>query len=292
MVSVHNLPGWVRAGVLLMCAGVLGVRLPAVSAAPHTHTMPALHVHSGDMSTPEQSGTLATPAGFFALLGAGLLTGLSHCVGMCGPLVGAFAMRRRATGGELSTPLVLFQLGRLLTYGLLGAVVGSAGAVFASTVQAWQGLFAMSMGGLVLVAGAGLLGLIPLQHWLATLVPAQWLHTRVLACLDARHPLAPLGLGLANGVLPCGAVYTMALLAAMSANPWKGASLMLLFGFGTLPALLGLGFSAALLSVRLRYGLYRGAALLVCGVGVQLTLRGLALEGHIAHAAIGGLMLW
>ena len=67
---------------------------------------------------------------------------------------------------------------------------------------------------------------------------------------------------------------------------------MLIFGLGTLPAMLGIGFSTSLLSVRLRSHLYRVAAILVVIVGLQLTMRGLALGGQITHGAIGGVMLW
>ena len=67
---------------------------------------------------------------------------------------------------------------------------------------------------------------------------------------------------------------------------------MLVFGLGTLPAMLGMGLSISHLSLRVRSGLYRVAAILVVIVGVQLALRGLALSGQVSHAAIGGVMLW
>lgn len=67
---------------------------------------------------------------------------------------------------------------------------------------------------------------------------------------------------------------------------------MLIFGLGTLPSLLGFGFSASLLSLQFRGYLYRVAAVLVIVVGLQLTLRGLALYGQIPHSTIGSVMLW
>jgi hypothetical protein len=82
------------------------------------------------------------------------------------------------------------------------------------------------------------------------------------------------------------------LVAATSGDALKGASIMLVFGLGTLPAMLGVGLSASMLSVRWRSGLYRVAALLVVLVGVQLALRGLAAGGQIPHAALGSVMLW
>ncbi len=233
-----------------------------------------------------------TALSFVALLGAGLFTGLSHCVAMCGPLVGAFALRRRAAQQELSTPLIIFQMGRLTTYTLLGAASGSLGAVLVTALRQWQSAFSMTVGLLILLTGLGLLGFLPLQSWLVTLAPAQFASRWIKGLMDSSHPVAPFGLGLANGLLPCGAVYAMTLLAAMRGDPIQGASLMLIFGFGTLPAMLGFGYSAVLLSLRLRTHLFRVAAIVVVAVGLQRILRGFALSGHIPHSAMGGVVLW
>lgn len=229
---------------------------------------------------------------FFMLLGAGLLTGLSHCVGMCGPLVGAFALHRRSRRREITTPLALFQTGRLTAYMALGALAGTIGSALAAVIKSWQGIFAVGLGLLVVLLGLGLLGLLPLQRWLAALAPARLVSRWIKQLVASNHPAAPVGLGLANGLLPCGPVYAMALLAAVSGNPLQGATVMLIFGLGTLPPMLGFGLSASLLSVGLRGQLYRVAAILVVAVGLQLTMRGLAIGGQISHAAIGSVMLW
>jgi len=235
---------------------------------------------------------LSTSSSFFILLGAGLLTGLSHCLGMCGPLVGAFALRRRAEKREISTPLVLFQTGRLTTYFVLGAMVGSVGYVVTPAIHNWQGIFSVILGLLMALLGLALLGFLPLQHWISSLMPTRLVSGWIKHLMASPHPAAPFGLGLANGLLPCGPVYAMVLLAAASGDPLRGASILLIFGLGTLPAMLGIGFSASLLSLNLRSHLYRVAAILVIIVGVQLMMRGLALSGQIPHAAIGSVMIW
>ena len=123
-------------------------------------------IESNSTCTADHLSTTTTS--FFVLLTTGLLTGLSHCVGMCGPLVGAFAVRRRAERRELSTPLVLFQLGRLTTYLLLGAILGTTGYFLASFIREWQGLLSVGLGLLLALLGLSLLGLLPLQHWLTS----------------------------------------------------------------------------------------------------------------------------
>jgi sulfite exporter TauE/SafE len=174
----------------------------------------------------------------------------------------------------------------------LGAILGATGHLFATVIRDGQISLSIIVGPLMALLGLGLLGLLPLQRWLASIklgrIVASWLRP----LLTSDHPAAPFGLGLANGLLPCGPVYTMGLLAATSGDALKGLSVMLLFGLGTLPAMLGFAFTASLLSLRLRSGLYRLAAILVVTIGLQLTLRGLASAGQISHIMVGSMMLW
>jgi sulfite exporter TauE/SafE len=237
---------------------------------------------------------LADELSFFLLLTTGLLTGLSHCMGMCGPLAGAFVLRRRSQRQEVSTPLLLFQTGRLTTYLLLGAVLGLVGGLVESRVsfQGWQGGLSVILGVLMVLMGLNLMRILPMPRSFASPALARTVSGWLKYWLSSPQPIAPFALGLVNGLLPCGAVYAVGLLAATSGDPLKGASVMLIFGLGTLPALLGIGLSAAWLSARWRSGFFQIAALLVVVVGAQLTLRGLAASGQVPHAAIGSVMLW
>jgi sulfite exporter TauE/SafE len=229
---------------------------------------------------------------FFVLLSAGLLTGFSHCVGMCGPLAGTFAAHRRSARKEVSSALVLFQSGRLATYLILGAVVGGLGRVFMTIAYEWQILFSIILGLFVSLVGLGLWGLLPIQRWMASMKWAYLVSGWLKQLIVADHPAAPFGLGLANGLLPCGPVYALSLVAAVAGSSLAGALVMFVFGLGTLPAMFGFGFSASLLGRHLRGNLYRVAATLVVLMGLQLTLRGLALGGQISHVTIGSIMLW
>jgi sulfite exporter TauE/SafE len=174
----------------------------------------------------------------------------------------------------------------------LGAIAGSLGAAFAMLVRGWQGVFSIVLGMAAILLGLGLLGLLPIWPGRVAVAPLRrvggWMKNRMMS----KHPAAPFALGLANGLLPCGAVFAMLSLAALSGTPWQGISLMFIFGLGTLPAMLGFAFATACLGLRLRQHLYRMAASLVVLVGLQLTLRGLALHGQIPHLHIGDVMLW
>lgn len=242
--------------------------------------------------------TVAT-SNFLLLLTAGLFAGFSHCIGMCGPLVTTFVLRRQANRqtraeSDTLTPLVIYQVGRLTSYVGLGVVTGTVGSLVRVNVvgSGWQGNLSIAIGALMVLTGLSLWGVLPWLRWIESARYAHGLGQTMRGFLQSDHPLAPLGLGLANGLLPCGAVYAMALVATTSGNPFQGAMIMFAFGLGTLPAMLGITFLAMRLSLGLRSNLYRFAALLVMVVGLQLTLRGLAVTGAVPHLTFSGVALW
>ncbi len=234
------------------------------------------------------------PVGLSLLLLTGLLTGLTHCIGMCGPLVSTFSVARRKTGRGDVLPLLFYQLGRLTTYGLIGALVGTVGKLVLLTAggQGLQAGLAIFFGLLMIVAGLALAGLLPRWHQIESARLAGWAGERIGTLLQAEHPAAPFALGMTNGLLPCGPVYAMALAAAAAGSALHGASIMLLFGLGTVAPLLSVGFLFTRMSVTLRARIFRYGALLIAVVGLQLVLRGLALIGLIPHFHVGAVMLW
>ncbi len=279
------------AGIAIIIITLTGCAAEPEWAGQNQATFAAMNLIDPDSVCTVDHANTAT-ASFTVLLTTGLFTGLSHCAGMCGPLVSAFAMRRRTQRQEVSTPLALFQLGRLTTYTLLGALFGMTGYLLAALIQQWQGVISIGLGLLMAMMGLSLLGVLPVQHWLTSVAFTRTVSNWIKRLTNSDHSAAPFGLGMANGLLPCGPIYAMVMLAATSGDPVKGAGIMLLFGLGTLPAMLGIGLSVSQLSLKIRHGLYRVAAILVVLVGVQLALRGLALNGQVAHAAIGSVMLW
>lgn len=231
---------------------------------------------------------------FLILLTTGFFTGLSHCAGMCGSLVSAFSVQQKQMKGSVTGPLLLYQCGRISTYVLIGLIMAAIGSSLqmAALGQGWQVGLSVFVGMMMLAIGLRLMGVFPGVRWLESAVLAKWVGERIRQLLTSVHPAAPYGLGMANGMLPCGPVYAMALLAATSESPMRGGLIMLFFGLGTLPAMLGMGFVFAKLSVALRSRLFRIAAVLIVLVGVQQVLRGLALGGLISHFHVGVLMIW
>lgn len=276
-----------RVGLTL---GLLFLTACRSAELPTTSEVSGLFGHGDICGLP----SVTASTNFFLLLAAGLLAGFSHCMGMCGPLVTTLIIRPQSTNRYTSTPLISYQVGRLTTYVVLGAIMGTAGSVVRVNVvgSGWQGDLSILIGGLMLLTGLSLWGVLP---WLRRLEGAKFAH-RVLGGMRrlfrSNHPVAPFALGLLNGLLPCGAVYALAFVAATSGDPVRGAMIMLAFGLGTLPAMLGVSWLVSRLAPGLRSHLYRFAAALVLIVGVQLTLRGLAVTGIVPHMTLVGIPLW
>ncbi len=208
--------------------------------------------------------------------GAAFLIGLlgsGHCVGMCGGIIGALGMsvapERRGDGSPDLTLLAGYNLGRISSYVIAGALAGALGAGLA-----WAHLETplRITAALLLIA----LGLYISGTWkvLARLEAAGrglWQRLQPLArpLLPVRHGHQAVALGALWGWLPCGLVYSTLAWAAASASPAGGALIMLCFGLGTFPALMASGLFAERLGNFARSaGTRAGAGVLVAGFGL------------------------
>jgi len=211
-------------------------------------------------------------------LSAGLAGGFGHCLGMCGPLVGGFALAagpRLGARAALSAQAV-YHLGRVTTYGLLGAAMGLVGS-FVDVAGRLAGVQrAVSvLAGLAMVAmGLGAAGV---AGWARRLEArgVDRLVAAVRGLVEGGGPGRLYPLGLVLGLLPCGLSYSVFVGSAATGAPVPGMLLALAFGLGTVPALLLAGAAATALSQRLRGWLYRAGGLLVVALGALFVLRGL-----------------
>lgn len=225
---------------------------------------------------------------------AGLLASVGHCAGMCGPLVAAFGMGQAGRGGPLWARHLLFQLGRVATYALLGAAIGFAGgfarlqtveemaaccrpdgqALLAAQAWPWQVWLKLGLGASML-----LLGLLMALGRRAEAV-LEWSLPGFLQALlgrGLRSGLGPLLLGLLWGLIPCGLVYVM-LLKSLDAGSWRmGAAGMAAFGLGNLPVLFGLGLASTRLGQAWRQRLLRAGGVLVAGMGLAILVQAIHL---------------
>lgn len=184
----------------------------------------------------------AEGVGIAAAVVAGLAAS-AHCLAMCGGIAGALSVGRDGRADRFA-PL-RYNLARVASYGVAGALAGAAGSVLLQAFDVQRLSIALRVvAGLVMLAAAARL----LFGW-RLLDPLEALGARAWRRLVPAGRLASsrsgalrsIGLGLAWGALPCAMTYSMLLLAATTASAAAGAAVMLAFGAGTLPAMLGAG---------------------------------------------------
>jgi uncharacterized protein len=227
---------------------------------------------------------------FFDILAPLLIgfLGSLHCLGMCGPLVMAYSLHlppNGAPGESASPPLwmkglshhVAFHLGRVFIYGMLGALAAGLAhlAGFSQALAGLRGWATLGGGTLMILLGLVLLKILPLPAFSSG--GSGFFFTRwVPPLLHSRSLGARLALGMAVGFLPCMLSWAMIVKAATAPTLLHGFFTTLAFGLGTVPALFLAGFSASLLSLRVRFFGERAAAAAVMVMGCILVFKGAA----------------
>ncbi len=185
------------------------------------------------------------------------LLGSLHCIGMCGGFVAFYAGSDPSQGWQRSFSHIAYNGGRLVTYTLLGFIVGWAGSMvdFAGTAAGMQHITAIIAGSLMVIWGLGMLS--QQQGWslLHIQLPPAF-RQKIMQWQRKIRDKPPIGrawfLGLLSTLLPCGWLYAFVVTAAATASPLKGTLVMAAFWVGTVPALLGLGLGIHTVSIRVR----------------------------------------
>ena len=202
------------------------------------------------------------------------LLGSFHCVAMCGPL--ALAVPSGKGKLEWLKSRLLYQAGRILTYALLGAIIGALGQGL--LMAGWQK--GLSIGGGVLLL---LLALAPgrVERVIGMAGPlgrpVVRLKNTMVQLLRKRYKLTGFLLGLLNGLLPCGLVYLGLAGAMVTGNAADGALYMAAFGAGTLPAMLLIVLAGGWAGRLKHLQLSRLAPVAAFVMGLALIVRGLEL---------------
>ncbi len=238
---------------------------------------------------------------YFLIIALGFLGSFGHCVGMCGPLTVAFSLSHQQETSNWRQQLkfhTLLNLGRMLSYTLVGAGIGALGSVLlasgqmagvGSELRQW---IAIITGLMLIWFGLGqikpdFLPRIPVLHPLLQ----GSLHNRLSAGMvklsSGNRWWTPAILGMTWGLMPCGFLYAAQIKAAETGNLWMGAATMLAFGLGTLPTMLGVGVSTSLLSKDRRSQLFRLGGWVTLTIGVLTLLRtGDTMVDYTGHAAL------
>lgn len=219
---------------------------------------------------------------------SGLLGGFGHCVGMCGPIVATYSLglECRAIG-----PHLLYTLGRIVTYSVLGGVIGMTGSFVGvvGSIERLQDIALCLVGIVMIIMALSIGGWIPFSRGKGQGAEGRgnndsitrFINRAVRFISGARTVGAYFPMGLVLGFMPCGLLYT-ALIAAAGAGVGarnqaegflRGMLLLFLFGIGTSPALLLFGQIVSMKRDWLRGKLYRASALTMIVMGILFVYR-------------------
>jgi sulfite exporter TauE/SafE len=191
------------------------------------------------------------------------LAGSLHCMGMCAPLVVAASR----SGKNAITRNLHYNLGRILTYGMLGSIASFIGAGFyLAGLQQWVSV----------IAGLSMLAIGILSIRIATPAYVQGflfrfsnaLKSKFQKLLNKRNLFATLLMGMINGLLPCGMTLVAIGYCLTLPGPTNGFLSMVLFGLGTLPAMVGFASITRFIVNRLRinYSTLQAGLIIVCAI--------------------------
>ena len=201
------------------------------------------------------------------------LMGSFHCIGMCGPIAISLPLRgntyaQKILGGSL------YNIGRTVTYGIMGAVFGLIGQGF--QLMGFQRWVSIIMGSLMILSV-----LVPTLFRRFNTSNNDFLTGKLRSAIQKLFAQRSYGglflIGLLNGLLPCGLVYMAIAGAIGTAGILNGIIFMILFGLGTLPMLLLISVVGNLASITIRNKINKLIPYLVVVIGLIFVLRGLSL---------------
>jgi sulfite exporter TauE/SafE len=201
------------------------------------------------------------------------LFGSIHCIGMCGPLAFAIPIAENKWW-LIITDKILYNLGRIVTYTILGLLIGFIGK------QLWiyglqQGVSLLS-GLLIIIAGLTRLFKIHLSD--SKLLSTLMLPVNKLLSYALGHHSGHFIIGLVNGLLPCGFVYLALAGALNTSSPVTSAQFMFWFGAGTFPLMLLATISSGFIGPIVRRRINHVIPYVMVCLGFWFILRGLNLN--------------
>lgn len=171
----------------------------------------------------------------------GLIASVSTCMAVVGGLILSMSASYAKTG-DATKPQILFHIGRIVSFFILGGIIGVIGSAFALN-QTSTFILSLLIGLVMLVLG---LNLLEVFHFTKKLQPAmpKFISKHVLGISRFNHRFTPILVGVATFFLPCGFTQSMQIYTLSTGNFLSGGFTMLAFALGTLPVLALISFSS------------------------------------------------
>jgi uncharacterized protein len=202
------------------------------------------------------------------------LIGSFHCLGMCGPIAMALPMGNRNNASRLLGGII-YNSGRILTYSLLGLVLGLAGDYLISPkIQSAVSIAFGALIGIYLLLPSktkSFLKISPSQNVLVRL------RKQLAKFLYIQNNSSAFVIGMLNGLLPCGMIYLALASSFLTDSAWKGSLFMFSFGSGTFPTMLAAVFFGSFLNQHIRSRLRKLVPIFLFFMAALLVIRGMNL---------------
>ncbi len=212
----------------------------------------------------------------------GLVAAVSSCMAVTGGLLVAISVnysKKHASSNSWQRfrPHIFFNIGRLVSYAVLGAVVGALGSALTLSSRA-NGFVTLLASLAMIILGLKLLNIFP---WFSHLSirPPKLIYHKLHDAAGNPKAWAPFFLGAATFFLPCGFTQALQLYVLTIGKPMLGGIIMFVFALGTLPALVGLGLITSWFKVRQQAFIATIAGVLVVALGLVNLGYGLNLAG-------------
>ena len=203
------------------------------------------------------------------------LIGSMHCIGMCGPIAIALPIRNK-TGFNRALGIALYNLGRVSTYALIGAIFGILGKSF--YLAGIQRQVSVTLGLIILLSLV-----LPYSFSQKNKVLAWWnkifrnFYNEISVLLKNSSFLSLFIIGIINGFLPCGLVYLALAGALAQTEIIDGSLFMIFFGLGTVPAMYSIAWVSKYITLKTRNRIRKASPILIGFFALLLIFRGLNL---------------
>lgn len=218
------------------------------------------------------TSSLLQNASLFMLFVVGFLSSL-HCIGMCGGIMLTQTLDKDNLLADKKTSFSIalrYNLGRVISYTILGGIIGALGSVFSLSMKT-QGLIQLIAALFMVIAGLNMFGF--------RLFKNANINIPFMKKSCSKNSKNPFVVGLLNGFMPCGPLQTMQLYALGTGSFVMGSLSMLAFSLGTLPLMLGFGYVSSVLSKQLSNKIFKYSGIFIIILGLSMGQRGLALTG-------------
>ena len=216
------------------------------------------------------SSALSSRVSYGILFMIGVFSSL-HCVGMCGGIMLSQSITiENNSKFEKLKPSLLYNSGRLISYTILGGIVGGLGSIFSLSTST-QGFISILAGIFMVVMGVNIYGFKALRRFNICLPKFKF--------NISNKNRTPFIIGLINGFMPCGPLQTMQLYSLASGSIISGALSMFFFALGTIPLMLLFGSISSLLTTKGTKSLLKVSGIIVLILGISMTNRGFAILG-------------